>query len=92
MRWLRRFFYSDDPEIKVAGGLSEMQAKMLRELLAKNGIPTLIKNMNFLSVAYEVGPGPADYDMWVKRSDLAHAREILAEVLGPEQLRVDGGG
>ena len=80
MGWLRRFLYSDDPEVKLASGLSELEAKMWQELLAKNGIHTLAKSANFLS-AYQVAPMPNDYDIWVKQSDLERAREILEPML-----------
>ena len=89
MRWLRRFFYSDDPEVKVAGGLSATEAKMWQELLADNGIPALTKNMNFLTATYQFDLGANDFDMWVKQSDLNRAREILGDLLQPEQLVSD---
>lgn len=81
MRWLRRFFAVDDPLVKVASGLSEPEAGMWRELLEDAGIRCLVKNMNYLSVSYGAA-GPNDYDMWVKRSDLERAREVLAHLLG----------
>ena len=85
MRWLRRFFYSGDPNVKVAAGMSEPEAKMLRELLQNNGIPAMIRNMTILSETYGSALGN-DYDMWVKQSDLERAREILAPLLRPDQL------
>ena len=45
MDWLRRFFYSDDPEVKVAAALSELEAKMWQEMLANNQIPAAVKNI-----------------------------------------------
>lgn len=90
MRWLRRFLYSDDPLVKVAAGMSEPEARMLHELLANNGIKALVKNMNFLSATYQAGSLPFDFDMWVKRSDLERAREILEPLLRPEQLVAQG--
>ncbi len=92
MRWLHKFLYSDDPAVKVAAGISEPEAKMLQELLANDGIQAFIRNMNALSVAYELGTGANDYDMWVKGSDLERAREVLEPLLEPAQLvRQDGG-
>jgi hypothetical protein len=86
VRWLRRFFYSSDPEAKVAAGMSEPEARMLHELLANSGIPAMIRNMNFLSATYQAGSLPFDFDMWVKRSDLERALDILAPLLRPDQL------
>ncbi len=37
--WLRRFFQSHDPIVKVAAGMSEPAANMLRELLENRGVP-----------------------------------------------------
>ena len=91
MRWLHKFLYSDDPTVKIAAGLSEPQAKMLRELLENDAIPVLIKNMNFLSATYTTGSWSNDYDMWVKRSDLERAREVLEPLLEPAQLVEDKG-
>ena len=75
--WLRRFFYSDDPEVKVSAGLSEPEALMFQELLANSGIPAMIKNRNFLSVTKEFGSMPGDFTLFVKQSDLERAREVL---------------
>ena len=77
--WLRRFFYSDDPEIKIAGGLAEHQANIVLELLRNDGISAVTKNMDFLSVAYGASMGN-EYDLWVKASEETRAREIVAEV------------
>ena len=88
MRWLRRFLYSDDPEVKLASGLSEPEAKMWQELLAKNGIRAMVRNMDVLSVAYGASPSN-NFDMWVKQSDLERARETLAPMVDsrPSQHR-----
>ena len=80
MRWLRRFFYSDDPIVRLATGLLEPEAEMWQELLAKNGIRAMVRNMDVLSVAYGASPSN-NFDMWVKQSDLERAREILAPLL-----------
>ena len=88
MRWLRRFFYSDDPPVKVAAGLGETEAGMWRELLENNDVHAFTKNMDYLSVTYG-GSGANTYDMWVKRSDLERAREILADLVEPAQLVED---
>ena len=86
--WLRRFFYSDDPVVKVAAGFSEPEAEMWRELLRNNGIPAMSKNMT--GWAYNWGaqslPFERNYDLFVKQSDVERAREVLEEVLEPAQL------
>ena len=43
MPWLRRFFYSDDPIVKLLGGMMEPEAKMWREMLENEGIPAHTK-------------------------------------------------
>jgi hypothetical protein len=60
---------------------------MWRELLQNDGIPAMVKNMNFLSVTREFGSMPWDCDLYVKESDLERAREILAPVAdrGPDE-------
>ncbi|MCH7488537.1 MAG: DUF2007 domain-containing protein [Chloroflexi bacterium] len=77
MRWLRKFFYSDDPVVKVRAALSESEALLLREVLEDSGVPVMSKNMNFLTVTHETGSFGNDYDLFVKQSDLARAEEIL---------------
>ena len=77
MRWLRKFFYSEDPTVKVRAALSESEALLLREMLEDSGVPAMSKNMNFLTVTHEAGSFGNDYDLFVKRSDLAQAEEIL---------------
>ena len=93
MRWLRRFFSSGDPIVKLAAALSETEAQMWRGILEDNGIPAMVKNMNFLTVTHEAGSFGNDHDLFVKQSDLARAEEILeafdsAEGDGPR----DSGG
>jgi hypothetical protein len=90
MRWLHKFLYSDDPDVKVAAGLSEPEAQMLQELLENSGIPSMIKNMKVLSVTYGCSLGN-EFDMWVKRSDLSRAREVLEAVVRPEVLVYEEG-
>jgi hypothetical protein len=90
MRWLRPFFQSRDPIVKVAAGLSEPEAKMLRELLENNGAPPMLKNMNPHTVMYQWGASsPNDYDLFVKRSDLTRARAILGPMLEPQHLAME---
>ncbi|MCH7812132.1 MAG: DUF2007 domain-containing protein [Chloroflexi bacterium] len=83
MRWLKRYLESDDPIVKVVGAISEQEAGMWRELLENNGIPAMSKNMSGLSVTGHVGPMAIDFDLFVKRSDLERAREILESLQEP---------
>ena len=88
MRWLHRFFYSDDPIVKVAGGFSEFDAGICEELLNKGGILCMKKNMDALSGRYwrPMLPSANNFTLWVKRSDLNGARKLLVLPLRPAQL------
>lgn len=79
MRWLRRFFYSDDPAVKLVGALTEPDAEMRRELLENNGVRAFIKTMDPL--VSQGSATAADCALFVKRSDLIRAREILGPML-----------
>ena len=85
MRWLRRFFSSGDPIVKLVAALSETEAQLSRDILEDNGIPAMVKNMNFLTVTHEAGSFGNDYDLFVKQSDLERARELLSPTLEPEE-------
>lgn len=85
MRWLRRFFSSDDPIVKLVAALSETEAHMSRDILEDSGIPAMVKNMNFLTVTHEAGSIGNDYDLFVKQSDLERARELLSPPPEPEE-------
>ena len=80
LKWLHDFFYSNDPEVKLAAGLSEPESAMMCELLENNGISAFGKNMQWISVAYGVSQ-PNAFDLWVKRSDVERARGILGSLL-----------
>ena len=82
MRWLRRFFYSDDPVVKLVGALSEPEAEMWRELLAEDGLIAMVKYTGALG-GYGYRGGTRDFDLFVKQSDLARARQILAPTFDP---------
>ena len=86
MRWLRRFFESDDPIVKLVGALSEPEAEMWRELLAEGGIVTMVKYAGALGGYGYRGGGTIDFELFVKQSDMERAREILAPMLGSENL------
>ena len=91
MRWLKRYLEGDDPIVKVVGAISEQEAGMWRELLENNGIPAMSKNMSGLSVTGHVGPMSIDFDLFVKRSDLERAREILDSLRAAVEEPYDGG-
>ena len=86
MRWLRSFFQSPDPIVKVAAGVSEPESGMLTELLENEGIAAYAKNMNAMSAMQYAGSLANDFDIFVKRSDADRAREILRPLLQPIQL------
>ena len=90
-KWLHRFFYSDDPDVKVADGLSESDAGIAEELLRNNGIVAMKKNMLAIYDRYwrPMLPNGHNFALWVKQSDLDRAREILGEVLDSQQLVSD---
>ena len=85
MRWLRRFFSSGDPVVKLAAALSETEAQISRDILEDNGIPAMVKNMNFLTVTHETGSFGNDHDLFVKQSDLERALELLSPAQEPEE-------
>ena len=77
MDWLRRFFYSDDPIVKVVGGLLEPEAKMWREMLENEGVPAHTKIMDPVAIS-DGGAMGTNTAIFVKQSDLEPARELLA--------------
>ncbi len=85
MRWLRRFLARGDPLVKLAAALREAEAQMSRDILEDNGIPAMVKNMNFLTVTHETGSFGNDHDQFVKQSDLERARELLSPQLEGEE-------
>ncbi len=78
--WLRRFFYSDDPDVKLAAGMSEPEAMMMAELLENNGIMSFSKNTQWIGVAYGMSL-PNAFDVWVRQSDLERAQQVLGSLL-----------
>ncbi len=88
MRWLRKFFYSDDPDVKIADGLTEYDAAICEELLRNSGVIAMKKNMDPLYDRYwrPVLPFANHFALWVKRSELRRARRILKAVLDRKQL------
>jgi hypothetical protein len=92
MRWLRKFFYDEDPIVKVAAGLSEPEALMYKELLENNAVPAMPKNRNFLSVTHEFGSFPGDFDLYVRRSDWRRAHQLLKPIVRAANLVVADAG
>ncbi len=87
-KWLHSFFYSDDEVVKLAAGLGEPEAEMMRGLLESNGIAAMIKNMNFLSVDWgrPLMPAANNFDLFVKQSDVESALDIIGPTLEDAQL------
>jgi hypothetical protein len=85
MRWVRRFFYSEDPIVKVAAGLLEPEAEMWRDILEQEGVPAFSKVMDPLarSEGSAIGTNTA---LFVKQSDVLRARELLAPLSKRGQL------
>jgi hypothetical protein len=88
--WLRRFFYSDDEVVKLAAGLAEPEAEMMRELLESNGVAAMAKNMSplaaYLGVYPLPAPAPNSYAIYVKQSDVDRATEVLRPAMSPGKL------
>ena len=86
--WLRKFFYSDDPVVQVAGGLTEPEAGMLRNMLEEEGVPAFVKNMSGLSYYWGNAslPNPYHYAIFTRRSDAERAQELLAPLVREAQL------
>jgi hypothetical protein len=87
-KWLHKFFYSDDEIIKLADGVSETEAELARELLVNNGVPAMIRNMDFLSVdgGRMAMPAANNFALYVKQSDVQSAIDILGPLLGQGKL------
>jgi hypothetical protein len=80
--WLRKFFYSDDPDVKIADGLSEFDAAMYQELLDNMGIVSMKKNMLAIYDRYWRPMLPAGhFALYVKQSDVDGAMETIGDLL-----------
>jgi hypothetical protein len=81
LKWLRSFFYSDDPDVKLAEGMSEYDAAQYREILANNGIMSMAKNVNALYGNYGgIATLGNDYTLWVRESDVEAACQVLGHL------------
>jgi hypothetical protein len=82
LKWLRHWFYSDDPDVKLAEGLSEYDAAQYREILANSGIVSMAKNMNALYGNYGgTAPFGNDYSLWVRESNVERACQVLGHLV-----------
>ncbi|MCH7837362.1 MAG: hypothetical protein IIC26_02520 [Chloroflexi bacterium] len=87
MRWLRRFFSSDDPIVKLTAALIEPEAEMWRGLLANSGIVAMVKYVGVGALGrstLRLGLNN-DFDLFVKQSDLERARAVLGTLLKSRQ-------
>jgi len=80
MRWLRGFFQSEDPIIKLVAALSEPEAQMRRELLENNGVPAMVKDVGGGMSAYGAAPH-FGFDLFIKKSEAERAAEILGPLM-----------
>ena len=94
MRWLKAFFASDDPIVKLVAALSEPEAQMRRELLENEGVPAMVKDRG--GGLYAIGGVvPFGSDLFVKQSDVGRAAEILGPLMDTTPANegpLDGGG
>ncbi len=84
MRWLRGFFSSDDPIVKFVGALNETEARMRRELLEREGVPAMVRNVAGDTSAYGAAP-LYGFALFVKQSDVERAEEILGPLMDTSQ-------
>ena len=83
MGWLRRFFYSDDPIVRLVGGMLEPEAEMWREALMNEGVRAFTKVMDAVAISDGRATG-TNCALFVNRSDLERAREVLGPALEGE--------
>ena len=92
MRWVRDFFSSGDPIVKLCGALGEPDALMRKELLENNDLPSMVKNMAGDAAAYGA-TAAFGFDLFVKQSDVERATEILGPLMGDDDdAPSDGNG
>ena len=82
LRWLHKFFYSDDEIVRLAAGLLEPEAEMWREILSNEGVQSFTKILDPISLSDGRATG-LNVGIFVKHSDLERAKEIL----GPRTMR-----
>lgn len=70
---------SPDELVLAARPNGEIEAQLLRQMLAAEGVHAMVKNRDAVS-AESGGMGPPwAYELWVLRKDLRRAREIIGE-------------
>jgi hypothetical protein len=79
-KWLHRFFYSDDEFVRLAAGLLEPEAEMWREILSNEGVQSFTKILDPIALSDGRATG-MNVGLFVKRSDLERAQEILGSRL-----------
>ncbi len=91
MRWLKSFFSSDDPIVRLIGGFNEPEAQMHRERLEREGLPAMVKNTGALQSHLQL-PFSQDFDIYVKKSDAERAAEILGPLMDTSQAEAGPSG
>ncbi len=91
MRWLKRFFSSDDPIVKLLSALNETEARMRRELLEREGLPAMVRNVAGDTSAYGAAP-LYGFALFVKQSDAERAAEILGPLMDTSQAEAGPSG
>lgn len=88
VKWLHKFFYSDDEVVKLADGLGEVESEELSEMLQNAGVIATRKNMSALAAYRGVWPiaEGGSYALFVKHSDVDRAIAILGPLLGHGKL------
>lgn len=76
LRRVKGFFVADDPTVKLVANVDEPEALMCKELLDNGGVPAYVKNSDSYSATYGATP-LLGVDIYVKRSDVERAEEIL---------------
>ena len=88
MRWLRGFFSSDDPIVKFVAALNETEAQMRREILEREGVPAMVRNVEGDTSAYGAAP-LYGFALFVKQSDAERAEEILGPLMDTAQAEAE---
>ncbi len=84
MRWLKGFFSSGDPIVRLIGGLNEPEAQMHRERLEREGVPSMVKDVAGGAATFET-VRPFGFALFVRQSDAEQAAEILGPVMDTSQ-------
>jgi hypothetical protein len=63
--------------IKLGTARDEIELALWRDILAQDGIPTLVKNVDALASTYYVSALPYSLEVYVRASDEVRARWLL---------------